>query len=385
MRMLHKKISIKNRVLIVIGAAISFGSPMSYAYDFVKDFSLISGTSYDDNLGLSSQRSIGAFRYTLTPNLSLSRQDEVDNISIRGSLNIVRSSVSEDLILDREDPSFNANWAHQFNRGSFSLGGNYVKNSTRVSELDQTGLVFRDGNSISKSVNTGLNYELSDRINTTLNLALNKQTYTDSNLADFKSYVSSIQINYEYSEKISFYTNGGYSKFYNQQNGQVVAVGQNDSSQNLKRISFGVNYQYSPAMDFDFSFGQNQLSTGDNGWVAGANMSYEPSEYTIFKAAYSRGYYASGLGAFQESDNLNVNLSRVVSAFDRVGFSFSWNINRSLNTNNTKNFNAFYNHDLSDHWTTGVSYIHRSISSGGGSSASGSQLGFTLTYNLPNF
>jgi len=356
------------------------------ANDIVKDFSLPTAMQYDDNVTLASTNTKGAFRYIMTPTLDLFSVDEVDTFNIRAALNIVRSNASKDLILDREDPALNASWNHKFGKGSFSLKAGYLRSSTRVSELEQTGIVFRDGNSINRTIGGSLNYELTERFDAILTLDYTKQKYAQSALSDFKSYATGFQLNYDYTEKLNFSLNTGYSKFNNQQTGQLNLLNQNESSQNLKRYSAGVSYLYSPELSINLSIGGNDVSTGERGWVASSELSFQPSDYTTLNASFSRGNYASGLGGFQNSDNFNVDLTKVISVVDKVGCSFFWNRNRNLNTSTVRGFFASYSHEWTPSWSSKLTFQHRSISSGVVSgSAAGAQLGFALEYNLMNF
>jgi len=288
------------------------------------------------------------------------------------------------LILDREDPTFNARWGHTFNRGRFSVGGGYTRTSVLVSEFDQTGLVFQDGNSTNRYISSNLTYEVTDRISTIFNVRLNKQKYDQSNLTDFKSYITSLQVGYDYSEKLNVYMGAGYSKFLNEQNGQAVLSTQS-GDQIMRRLSLGVNYDYSPVMNIGFSAGANDISTGGGGWVATANLNYVPSDYTTLTTSYNRSNTASGLGGFQSSDNINILFTTAVSDFDEIGVSFLWNKNRSLNTNTTKQFNAFYTHIISPNWSAIAAFNHRYGSSSLRDSATGAQINFTLSYNISNF
>lgn len=352
------------------------------AYELVKHFSLPARVQYDDNVTLSSNDEVGGFRYFLTPRFELSRLDEVNEFSVNTSLNIVRSSLSENLILDREDPRLNANWRHEFNRGDFALSGSYQRSSTRVSELERTGVVFKDGNSTRRSAGFVLNYELAERVRSGLNLNYSKQKYDQSDLSDFSSYGSSLRLSYEYSDKLSVFSDVGFSKFSNRAQSSAVNQGK---SQNLRRFSLGFDYDYTPISNMSFSIGRNSISTGENGWIASAQFNYEPSEYTNFNISYRRSNSGSGLGGFQSSDNINFSLNRVISNFDNVGINFFWNRNRSLNDSSSKSFSAFYNHILTPNWSTRASFSFRTVSPGNSSSASGAQLGFSAIYTLSNF
>lgn len=370
----------KSYILNTIGALFLVASTNVYSYEFVKDFFLPATIQYDDNVTMGSSNAPDAFRYILTPKVVFSKLDEVNTFSLSGAINIVRSSVSEQLILDREDPTVNAKWVHQYARGNFSLGADYSKTSTRVSEFEQTGLVFRDGDSVNKQLYFSWAYEITERINSKLNLRTQKQTYTQSTLADYKNDAADFRVGYQHSERMKPFIEIGYSKFTSQ-----ASLGAVSTDNNLKRASVGLDYEHGPLLNWSLSVGINKNSdTEDTGWIANGNLNYEISNRTLINLAYNRSNNPTGLGGIQESDNLSINVKSVISDIDSVGGAVTWSKNNNLNSVTSKSLNAYYSHILSPKLTASLNFSYRNIDFNN-NDASGAQLGFTLSYNYLNF
>lgn len=339
----------------------------------LQNMSATNRVDYDNNVGMSNDPQ-SVWRYSFVPTYSISGVDQLNRWFARAGFNIQRSS-DKNLSIDREDPNLGFGWDREFELGSLSITGNYIKTSTRISELQDSGLVANDASSISKSLSANLTRFFSEKISGSLRAGIVRSTFTGgSGLTSFNSKSLNSSISYEYSEKLRPFVSLGYSTF--------MSTNSNQGSQNSQTFSGGATYTINPRLSTNFSAGLTRLSTGV-GKVGDFSLSYTGERYRL-NGLYSRSVSPSSIGGFQNADSISFGYSYSLSETSNIGTDFSWRRNNSLNDIETKQFSAFYNNNLSEYWQMRLSMQARDIKSSN-QSTNGEIIGISLIYNSTDF
>ncbi len=358
-------------VLAFCGANVNTLSAM----EFIKDFYLPLTTNYDSNIQMVNNNQKSVITYAASPRLTLIAQDELNKFNFDASMFLQKSSdrkISE----DRDDPSLSAGWQRDFSRGQFFVTSGYTKSSTRTTELNRSGLVAADGSAISKSVNLGLSYLLTDRYTLSTGLGYQSQEYTSIGLVDYTSKTINAKLSYLYSPTLAAFIHTSLNRY--------EETGITSGSRISKSTSAGVNYQANDRLTMVASAGVNQVSSGGRGWIGAYSLGYFLDDKSSINASITRSVSPSGLGGFEKSDSMNINYTRDLSARDRVGADFGWNINRSINQTRNKQLNAWYVHDLSQEWSLRANTQYRTLENGS-QQADGYLVGLSIVFQYPNF
>ncbi|MGV3583217.1 MAG: hypothetical protein ACO1N8_13025 [Methylophilus sp.] len=371
------------RKYLVVAIPLFCSSGYVSAMDFSYGYFLPVETEYDSNIQMVENNKKSIMLYKFIPRISFIARDELDTYKLDAGLLIQRSS-NEKISEDREDPNLGLSWQREFDRGSFSLSTDYSKSSSRTSEFTQSGLVFNDGSTISRSYNGNVTYALSDKIAWASGLGYRTHRYTGSNLlSDYNSKYFNTRFSYLYSEKLTPFVSYSIDK-YEQDGSSTVIVSNNNGGNSISNnYSAGFSYQIDPKLNLDMSAGVNHVNSSGSEWIGstGLNWTYEKSTLT---AKLHRDVSASGLGGFQKSDNFTMAYAYQITQNDSAGVDTSWNRNRSINDTDSKDIGVWYSKNLSDSWTFRTHARYRNLK-GSNQDADGYLLGVLFGYNKPNF
>jgi hypothetical protein len=332
------------------------------------------GIEYDTNTRMTANNKQSIWRYTATPRYTISAVENQNRWYADAGLRVQRSS-NKTINLDREDPNVIVGWERENERGQFSLTAQYNKASTRFTEFDGTGLVLNDGSSVSKTISANWSRLLTEKLNFTLGGQYLKTAYSGGTFTDYSTKSINSGLTYQLNERISPFVQVGLSEFVPE--GQAR---QNTKSQNYLA---GANFNLNPQLNFSAAAGVNHVSTIGSGWIANTNFNYLAEKHN-FRGALARSVSASGIGNFQKSDRLSLGYSYDLSEKSRLGTNFSWRKNNSLNSTETKQLGGFYSRELSEFWQMNLSLQLRSLKSTN-QKANGEVVGITFTYNTPEF
>jgi len=339
----------------------------------LQNASATNSVDYDNNVSMSDNAQ-SVWRYALVPRYSINAQNELNRWYSNASVNIQRSS-DKNLSIDRQDPSVSLGWERELEKGRFNLGTSYTRASTRVTQLQESGLVSNDGSSITKSINAGWTRSLTERVNWSLSGALSKTSFTGGGgFSQYNSKSLNSLLSYEMSDRLKPFINLGYSTY---NSGDSI-----QGSQNSETYTGGASYQINPRFSSSFSAGITRLSTGV-AKVGDVSFSYTGEQYQL-SGTYSRNVTPSSIGGFQNADNILLNYGYTLSEKSNIGTSFSWRKNNSLNDIESKQISAFYSLSLTEYWLMRLSLQMREIKSTN-QSANGEILGISLVYNTPEF
>jgi hypothetical protein len=350
------------------------GANSASAIELTKNFYLPTSVDYDSNIPMLSVKKQDVTRFILNPRLALVAADELNTYNLDTSLFIAQSS-DQNVSQDRRDPTADIAWLRSFERGQFSVAGHYSKASVRTSELTRSGVVFSDESSINRSLNANLNYALSERFTLGTGLGYQRQDFTGTGLSSFNSKNLNFKLSHLYSEKLSPFYQVSFNKFTEEETG---------NTSNSRNISVGANYLVNSKLSVTASLGVNRIDTAGSSWIGASTLTYNLDDNSSLNAAVSRSVAASGLGGFQNSDNLSVGYIKSISQLDRVGVSYVWDINRSINDARFMQLSGWYDRELSRDWTLRFTAQQRNLKTGN-QSANGSQVGVSLVYSLLNF
>jgi hypothetical protein len=328
---------------------------------------------YDNNVTMS-ENAQSIWRYSLVPRYTISAANELNRWYSNVSVNIQRSS-DKNLSIDRQDPTASLGWERELEKGRFNLSSSYSRTSTRVTQLQESGLVFNDGSSTTKSINAGWNRSLTERINWSLSGALSKTSFTGGGgFSQFNSKSLNSLLSYEVSDRLKPFINLGYTTYNSDESAQGF--------QKSQTYTGGASYQFNPKLSSSFSAGITRLSTGV-AKVGEISVSYTGEQYQLI-GTYSRNVTPSGVGGFQNADNISLNYGYTLSEKSNIGTSFNWRKNNSLNDVESKQISAFYSLSLTDYWLMRLSLQMREIKSIN-QSANGEVFGISFVYNTPEF
>lgn len=358
--------------LVWLALVLTMGSAV--AVEFTKNFYLPMGLDFDTNINMGQLQKKDVTRLILIPRLQVTGQDDLNTYTLDTSLFFANSSdqgVSE----DRRDPTGNVGWSRNFERGVFSAGAMYTKQSIRASEMATTGAVFLDLTSVMRSVNANLDYELNDKLILGTGVTYMEQEFTGNALIGFTSQLTHFKLTQLYSEKFTPFYKVDFNKFTNQING---------ISTNARNLSVGGSYLIGPKSNFTASAGINNIESLGSSWIGMASLNYSIDESSTITGSLARSVAPVGLGGFQKSDNMMLGYSKSFTDKDSVGLSYVWSINKTLNEAEFKNLSAWYDKQIAQEWALRFTASQRSLSFID-REAEAIQVGVSLIYSLLDF
>jgi hypothetical protein len=353
------------------------------AMDFSYGYFLPVETEYDSNIQMVENNKESVMLYKFIPRISFIGRDELDTYKLDAGLLVQRSS-NERLSEDREDPNLALSWQREFDRGSFSLSTDYSKSSSRTSEFTQSGVVFNDGTTISRTYNASLAYALSDKLNWASVLGYRTNRYTGSNLlSDYNSKYLNTKFSYLYNEKLTPFVSYAIDRYEQDGSSSTIVSNTNGGNSISSNYTAGFSYQIDPKLILDMSAGVNHVNSNGSDWIGSTGLSWTLEQSTLAAKLY-RDVSASGLGGFQKSDNFTMAYAYQVTQNDSVGVDTSWNKNKSINDTDSKEVGVWYTKNLSDSWSFRTHARYRNLK-GSNQDADGYLLGVLFGYNKPNF
>jgi predicted porin len=364
---------------LVLAGLLAFSAQVC-ALDVLQQASVTAGIDFDTNPLLSSVDKQSIWRYYATPRYSISTEQDQNRWYLDGSLRVQRSS-DRSIAVDREDPSINAGWTRQYDRGNYGLVARYSRTSTRITEFDGTGLVAADGSSTAKSLAANWAHLLTERLNLNLGSQYSKTEFSGGGgFSDFTTKSINAGLSYQLTETISPYIQVNFSKFTS---GGAVGVGSGGGDTNSQNYLAGANFTFTPRWSLGLGAGINHVSSVGSSWIADANSTYLGERYQV-TGTLGRSVSASGIGNFQESDRAALGYSYELTELSRLGVDYSWRKNRSLNDSETQQLSGYYGRDLSDSWQMRLTAQMRELKTGN-VSANGNIFGISFVYNTPEF
>lgn len=334
--------------------------------------------SHETNPRYSTTNEQSISQTTLTPQYSISSNSGANRWFTTASLSLVRTS-DQDIRQDRDDPSLNLGWTHNYETGQFSVTGLANEQSTQVSELSDSGLISGDNTKKTRTVSINWSNSLTDRMSLSLGGGATKATYhgaATTGLVNYQSESSNAKLSYSLSDQTEVFTRLAYSL-------QKPETGE---SSNTKSISLGLTWTVSEKINTSISAGANETENDNSStqsWQASISSNYA-TPLTNTQLSLSRSQTPSSTGSFNESNQLALGWSYSLTERDNIAFNVSWRENLSANNTQTKQFSASYSKELSLSWDFRLSATHNTREDKLTNVSSRSIMA-NITYKLPDF
>lgn len=362
---------------LLLAAGCTSGSVPAQASDWQQSVSLPTTLEHDSNLPLSATKKQGVSRLIIVPAYSLVGNYEIDELKAGLSLRVERSS-DQSVSMNREDPGLQLGWRRLTETGDFSLTTKYDQVSSRLAELQETGLATAD--SSRKTWLLGGNWRSAVTELSTLTADANYKTvrYDAGTQTNFNNISAGISWNYTWSERIEPYLRVSVSH-YDPDKITVTA-----STSDYYAATAGVKVKASEHLEWTAQGGRNRVvaRTTDTGWQGSLAMQYRGDRYDT-ALTVGRSVTTSGDGGFVASDLVAGNFSYAIDERSGLGLSASWQDNKGNAPNAMQQMGAWASRELSPFWNARIYYQHKLRSEDHQPDAVGDVLGVTLVYSPP--
>lgn len=345
----------------------------------VQSLTLPFSFAHESNSRYSATNKQAISQTTLTPRYSLSSNNGANQWHTNASLRMVRTS-DQNIRQDRNDPSLNLGWTHNYETGQFSVTGLANDQSTQISELTDSGLISGDNTKKTRTASLNWSNSLTDRTTLSIGGSATKATFdgaTTTGLENYKSESSNAKLSYSLSGQTEVFTQLGYSL--------QKPENTNDTSK-FKSINLGFSYTVSEKINATVSAGANETESGGSnsqGWQASISSNYA-TLYTSTQLSLSHGQSPSSTGSFSESNQIAFGWSYSLTERDKIKLNVSWLENLSANDNQTKRVSATYSNELSISWDFSLSASHNTREDKLTNVSSNSIMA-NIIYKLPDF
>ena len=377
--MVYTQLKLKNLSKLLAFGLISF-IPHASAAIVLQKISVLTGLEYESNPAFNSSNKRSVWRATALPTYTASLVEERNRWFTTAGLSVQRSSdsaVSE----SRQDPNLLVGWEHEYERGTFNIIADYSKTSSRLNEFTSNGVVDQDGSATTKSISASWTRLLTERLNLSAQGQYSQINYAGSGLSNYKSKSLNTSLTYELNERVSPFVQIGISELNSELN--------NTQSRFSKSLLVGATAMLRPNLNMSASAGVNHRQGSGVGLVANVSMSYLAERYNL-QGNLSRNVTPSGIGEFQQTNNLNVRYVYDLSDKSKIGSDFAWSSNNSAGSNgsaggnNTLQAGGWYSRELSESLQFRVN-LNRKQLSNAVQSANSNIVGISLNYNTPDF
>lgn len=339
-----------------------------------QSFNVSGALIYDTNpLLLEDEESVWLSR--IQPNYKIQHNSEKNTQYIDLGLTLQRST-DPDISVNREDPRITVGMSHLLTNGAISATAGYLRRSTRISELSETGLVVDDGSLFNRFANLSAVYQPNARTTSTNILSYSNTTFSGSNqLRDFDSLSISSNLNYELNKVFSLKGNLA-----------ITEISRSTGKSYLANPMVGFNWLPSSDLEVDFLIGLNyvvlQGQPADTGFSTSVKVNYE-AEFNSYSASYIRSVRPNGLG-FQESERLNFGFKHPFNQSTSLSGNYQLNKNRTVNDIQAHVASINFDKKLNNDWGLGLYLKNKQIERPNGN-ASGNIIGFTINYGFTDY
>lgn len=334
---------------------------------------------YESNPTLSSTNEQPVSRFVLVPDYSVLINQGTEQWVAKASVRFERSS-DQAISQDRNDPSLNLGWTHNYETGQFGLTTLLNEQSTRVSEVTDSGLLSGDNTRKTRALSANWLNSLSERASLNLNSSVTKVEFdglVTAGLVNFRNESFDTSFNYTLSEQTEVSTQLFYSRY--------KPEGANVLNSETQGFNLGITWNVNEKFNMDVSAGTNEVksTTRTKSWQAALNMQYT-TQRTNSQFSLSRSLSPGSTGSINESNQMIAGWSYNLSEKEELIFSGRWGQNLSPSTIETKSLEAKYTRQISLLWNFSLSGIHRNRDDAATSVSSNSIMA-GLIYNLSDF
>ena len=325
----------------------------------------------------SDQNSIN--RVTLTPQYSITSKNAANQWFSTARLSLVRTS-DQSLSQDRNDPSLNVGWIHDYETGQFSVTGFLSEQSTRESEFTDSGIISGDNTKSTRTLSASWQNSLTERTSLTLGGNYTKASFQGiaTGLVDYQNETSYAKLSYLLNEQTEAYTQISYTQYQPQGSTSLQAK--------TKSADVGITWTLNETTSTSISVGTNETISNNStsqSWQASINTRYATLR-TNSVLSLSRSQSPSSTGVFSESNQFRFGWTYNLSEIDNLMLDFSWRENLSFNNTITTQFSGNYTRELSLSWDFGLTVDQKSREDKL-TNANSSSIMAKIIYKLPDY
>jgi hypothetical protein len=339
----------------------------------------------DSNPTFAPNNSARLQRTKIAPDYKLTGTFGVDEIGTGLGLQIEQSS-DKNISQPRQDPTLFLNWRRVTETGELGLATKYEEASTRASELNQSGLVVRDGTRKTQSLSGNWRASISERSSLVANADYSGVAYDSGTLTSYSNTTLSLNYTYAWKERIEPFLRLVASHYKPDGTPVTAPVVAPVVASDNTTLTGGVQFKVSDNLDWTAQAGTSRISgaTSSNRWQGSFVLRYTGERHAAtFEAG--RSISASGEGGFVESDLVKGNWSYAIDARARAGIDASRRDSKSVLPNTMNQLGVWASQELSPFWNARLSYQYTQRLQSGLAAASAGLLGLSLSYTHPDF
>lgn len=361
--------------LVILGVGCTLASPV-LAGDWQRSVSVPVTYETDSNPTLAAQGSETLRRMKVAPSFKLTGSFDVDDLWANASLLVERSS-NRSVSLPRRDPGLQVGWRHLLAAGEYGLVANYREASTRVAELEETGLITRDGTRRTRSI--GANWRMATSERGTAAATADYSSVDDDGATGAGSRNTSVNLSYTYALSDRF------EPFLRVMASHYVPANAGVTSDNTS-VTAGAQIKGSDNLEWTVQGGPSRVSAAASAtrWQGSLALRHAGIRHAA-TLEVGRSVSATGTSGFVESDRLRGSFTYTVGEHTHTGLDVSRARTKGLAANTMDQLSIWASHDLSQYWNARVNIIHKQRRQAGLDAASADMVGLTLIYSHLGF
>lgn len=347
--------------------------------------------NYDSNLRLSPDDEISTVGGVLSPEVKIGRRTEALDLSLFGRVDF--NGFTNDTSLSSIDEKVAVDAKYLTQLGRFGLTADYVRDTTLISEIDDTGNLTEAARVERIDVLPSWSYELSEIDRIDLGAGFTQNSYHTDTLTDYQFYTGQAGWSRELSEITSVQTIGYVGRYVAEDSidtradiyGLTVGLAHRFSEQFSAQAAVGPEYVVTK---FDDASGSRDTET-DLGYRIDAGLIYLMDELTRLEVTGSRKTEPSGSGDTVTRNRLQAALTRRVTELLSLRLDGTVLQNDSTSTDNLDRLyyalqpSAIWR--LDREWDLNASYRFRSQDFDNQNTADSHAVFLTMTYRLPRW
>jgi hypothetical protein len=341
---------------------------------------------YNDNIRLVANPKRRVWVTSVTPIAQLSARTETLSATAKAQVSVNR--YSGDASLNNTDILLDAALKKRFERDKINLGASYVRDSTRASELTQTGVVQANRERRRFGLTPSWSALATERATWSVGYDYADVQYKDAEgtgLTDYRSGTAYTKFDYRFSERATSFVEGGLTRL------------KIDATRNDVRARYalaGLQYSFTELLKTEFSAGARRVdfssSNGDskNGWLTRLNVE-RTLETGSIRLGAARELNPTGSGELTQTDKLFAEWSGKLSAQWRYGLSGSAYRNSRVSSATDNARARYYRVDanlawaFTETWTFEVGLAHARQEPEGGETAKANSIFLGIRYDIP--
>lgn len=366
----HKNEKMKLRIIKIIAltAGIQFSVNASSEVLLEHSGTIEAGTEYHSNFQFLQQDAESVNLYSLTPRYQLKALDGLNEWSAQLGILLQRSS-NTNIQGRREDPFATVGWVRELENGQFGLSADYKKQSTRQTQLFDTGLVAEDGTNVTKAVVANWITSVTEKVDLIAEAGYSRNKFVSADqLNDFSTRNVNAEFRYLLSERVTPFIRVGASDF-----------------RGVARIEFqdylaGASFLIRPEFEVKGGLGVTRFSTlGESEGVGFVQADYSQAKSVVSISLARAAFANGGINEIDIGDRMSANYDYELTETSGWGAAFQLGQNKS--GQKTQEGRVFYNRSLSPTLSMDIFGGVTNINFVGGSSVNNNTAGISFTYS----